>query len=182
MGKASYRDELEKDLGSVIDILDLTDVQRQFLRMRWLDQVLWMEGRADKSRVRFYALRLTAVLGGVIVPTLIGLDLGAGPGHAVRGITIGISLIVAMSVAVEELIRYGERFRHYRRTVEQLKSEGWQYFHLSGPYRRHASHRDAYMAFAARVEGIIQPSVEVYVAQIISEKKEEKSKEPDEGS
>jgi len=182
MGKPSYRDELKKDLGSVIDALDLTDVQRRFLRMRWLDQVLWMEGRADRARVRFYGLRLTAVLGGVVVPTLIGLELGRGTGDVVRVVTIGISLVVAMSVAVEELIRYGERFRHYRRTVEQLKSEGWQYFQLSGPYRRHASHKEAYMSFSARVEGIIQPSVEVYVAQIISEKKEEKGKDRNEAS
>lgn len=181
MSKPSYRDELKRDLGAVIDTLDLSDVQRQFLRLRWLDQVVWMDGRADRAKVRFYSLRLIAVIGGVVVPTLIGLDVGEPGGDLVRGFTIGLSLLVAVSVAIEELVRYGERFRHYRRTVEQLKSEGWQFFQMSGPYRRHASHREAYMAFAARVEGIIQPSVEVYVGQIVAEKKEEKGKDRSEG-
>jgi hypothetical protein len=177
MAKASYRDGLKRDLGAVLDTLELTDIQRQFLRLRWLDQVVWMEGRADGAKTRFHALRLIAVLGGVIVPTLVGINAKGTAGGVVRGLTIGLSLLVAMSVAVEELVRYGERFRHYRRTVEQLKSEGWQYFQLSGPYRRHESHAEAYPAFAAKVEGIIQPSVEVYVAQIISDKKEEKAKD-----
>lgn len=174
----SYRESLKRDLGAVIDSLELTPIQQHFLRSRWLDQVLWMEGRADRARRRYYALRLVAVLGGVIVPTLVSLDPKGTWDSTVRGLTIGLSLVVAMSVAVEELIRYGERFRHYRRTVEQLKSEGWQFFQLSGPYRRHDAHSRAYEAFAAKVEGIIQPSVEVYVSQVVADKKEEKAKDP----
>lgn len=170
----SYQDSLKQDLGELINSLDLTDMQRHFLRSRWLDQVLWMEGRADQARRRYYALRLLAALGGVLVPTLVSLGRAGQAGNVMRGLTIGLSLMVAMSVAVEELIRFGERFRHYRRTVELLKSEGWQFFQLSGPYRRRTTHRDAYPAFAARVEGIIQPSVEVYVTDLVSEQKTEK--------
>jgi hypothetical protein len=167
----SYRDWLKADLGSVIDGLGLDDIQCHFLRSRWLDQVIWMEGKADQTKRRYYALRLLAALGGVVVPTLVSLRSTGRLGDVVRGLTIGLSLLVAMSVAVEELVRYGERFRHYRRTVEQLKSEGWQFFQLTGPYLGHATHRDAYPLFAGRVEGIIQPSVEVYVAQVVADKK-----------
>ena len=169
----SYRQWLEQDLGSVIDSLELEDIQRHFLRSRWLDQVVWMEGRAEHARRRYYALRLLAALGGVIVPTLVSLDARGTTGDVLRVLTIVLSLLVAMSVAVEELIRFGERYRHYRRTVELLKSEGWQFFQLAGLYDAKASHYDAYPSFAARVEGIIQPSVEVYVTQVVSETKEE---------
>lgn len=168
----SYRDGLRQDLSSVIESLDLDDIQRHFLRSRWLDQVIWMEGRADQARRRYYALRLLAAVGGVVVPTLVSLRAAGTMGDVLRGLTIGFSLLVAISVAVEELVRFGERFRHYRRTVELLKSEGWQFFQLSGPYRRH-THRRAYPSFAARVEAIIQPSVEVYVTDVVSEKKED---------
>lgn len=165
----SYQDWLKEDLGGVIDSLPLDEVQRHFLRSRWLDQVLWMEGRAVHARRRYYALRLTAALGGVIVPTLVSLNPDGSAGATVRGLSIGLSLLVALAVAVEELIRFGERFRHYRRAVELLKSEGWQFFQLTGPYRRHDTHQSAYRSFAARVEGIIQPSVEVYVTEVLSE-------------
>ena len=169
----SYEDWLKQDLGAVIDSLPLEDVQRHFLRSRWLDQVLWMEGRAVHARRRYYGLRLTAALGGVIVPTLVSLDLEGDWGATTRGLSIGLSLLVALAVAVEELMRFGERFRHYRRAVELLKSEGWQYFQLTGPYRRHDTHESAYRSFASRVEGIIQPSVEVYVSEVLSEDDED---------
>ena len=165
----SYEDWLKQDLGSVIDSLSLEEVQRHFLRSRWLDQVLWMEGRAGHARRRYYALRLTAALGGVVVPTLVSLNPDGDAGTVVRGLSIALSLLVALAVAVEELMRFGERFRHYRSAVEQLKSEGWQFFQLTGPYRRHDTHQSAYRSFAARVEGIIQPSVEVYVTEVLSE-------------
>jgi hypothetical protein len=173
---SSYKERLKADLGALIDAVDLDDMQRRFVRSRWLDQVLWMESRADHARRRYYGLRLTAALGGVTVPTLVGLGTDGTAGDVLRGLTIGLGLLVAMSVAVEELIRYGERFRHYRRTVELLKSEGWQFFQLSGPYRRYGTHRLGYPSFAARVEGIIQPSVEVYVSELVAEHKE--GKEP----
>ena len=79
---------------------------------------------------------------------------------------------MAISAAVEEFFRYGERWQHYRRTAELLKMEGWHFFQLSGPYRRFDSHAEAYRAFAARVEDIIQPSVEVYFSEVASEKAE----------
>ena len=166
----SYRDWLKDDMGTLIDSLQLDDIQKHFLRSRWLDQVLWMEGRCDQSRRRYYFLRLLAALGGVVVPVLVSLSTSGTTGSVVRGLTVGLSLLVAMSVAIEELMRFGERFRQYRRTVELLKSDGWQFFQLSGPYRRHPSHLVAFPSFAAHIEGIIEPSVEVYVTEVVSEK------------
>jgi hypothetical protein len=54
---------------------------------------------------------------------------------AVGWITVGLSLLVALSAAVEQFFNYGERWRHYRRMAELLKIEGWEFFHLSGHYR-----------------------------------------------
>lgn len=170
----SYRDSLREDLGALINSLDLEEIQRHFLRSRWLDQVLWMEARADQARRRYYTLRLIAAIGGVIVPTLVGLSALGTTGDVLRGVTIVLSLSVAMALAIEELMRFGERFRHYRRTVELLKSEGWQFLQLTGPYRRRSSHQDAYSAFAGRVEGIIQPSVEVYITDVVADKDDKK--------
>jgi Protein of unknown function (DUF4231) len=36
-------------------------VQKQYLNYRWLEQVLWMESRANASQSRYYALRLVAL-------------------------------------------------------------------------------------------------------------------------
>ena len=162
----------------MIEALDLQDLQKHFMRSRWLDQVLWMEGKADRARDWYYRLRLTTIVGGVIVPALVSLNFISGSADAVVGwITFFISLLVAISAAVEEFFHYGERWRHYRQAVEALKGEGWQFFQLSGPYRRHKNHAEAYRAFAARVENINRLDVEAYVTDVVREKQDEEEKE-----
>jgi hypothetical protein len=84
--------------------------------------------------------------------------------------------MVAVSLAVEEFFHYGERWRHYRRTVETLKIEAWQFFQLSGPYQAHRNHQVAYPPFAARVEEILRQDIEVFITQVVKEKKVEEKK------
>jgi hypothetical protein len=91
--------------------------------------------------------------------------------------------VVAVSAAIEAFFHFGERWRHYRRTVEWLKSEGWEFFQLGGPYRRYKSHSDAYSLFATRVEETLQRDIDQYVTQVVQEqpedKKEEKERQPE---
>ena len=135
-----------------------------------------MEGKANNVRNWHYSLRLTAIVGGVIIPALVSLSVVGQIATAIKWGTFGLSLLVAISVAVEEFFHYGERWRHYRRTVECLKIEGWQFFQLSGPYQSHHSHANGYPIFAGRVESIIQRDVEVYITEVVQEKMEEKGK------
>ncbi len=185
----AYHQWLKKDLGTLIDELELPDLQKHFLRSRWLDQVIWMEGKSDSTRSWYYRLRLTVIIGGVTIPALVSLNTPTLTGLSDGGdrialvvgcITFGLSLLVALSAAVEQFFNYGERWRHYRRMVETLKIEGWQFFQLSGPYRRYKSHAEAYPAFAARTEETNQHDVESYITNVVREKeedREEKAKE-----
>lgn len=172
--KNSYDEYLKKDLASLIDALQVADLQKHFLRSRWMDQVLWMEGKAALAQKRYYALRLSAIVGGVIVPALVSLKISDGGfSNLIHWTTFGVSLIVAISIAVEEFLNYGERWRHYRRTVECLKIEGWQFFQLAGPYQQFEDHSQAYPGFAAQVEKIVRQEVDVYVTEVVREKKKE---------
>lgn len=177
--KNSYYDWLKEEMSKLIDSLDLDDLPRQFLRSRWLDQVLWMEKKAASAQKRYYLLRLIAIVGGVTIPALVSLNMSDGPFLAyIRWTTFGLSLLVAISVAVEGFFNYGERWRHYRRTVEGMKREGWQFFQLSGPYRGCQDHAKAYSVFAGRNEDILQQEVEVYVTEVVREKKKEEGENP----
>ncbi len=184
-----YHQQLKEELGTLIGTLELDDLQKQCLRSRWLDQIMWMEGRANKARSWYYRLRLTVIIGGVIIPALVSLntpalaDLGGVGGSVPQAswfaLVVGwtafvLSLVVALSATVEQFFNYGERWRHYRRMVETLKIEGWQYFQLSGPYRRYKSHAESYRAFAARMEETNQHDVEAYIANVVREKEEDK--------
>lgn len=169
----SYKQWLSENFGELIDDLQLDDHRKKIIKKRWLDQVIWMEGKASHARTWYYFLRLTAIIGGLIVPALIGLNFEGTATEISRYVVFAISLMVAISSAVEEFFRYGERWRHYRKSVEMLKSEGWQFFQLSGAYSRRESHADAYEKFAGRVEEILRTDVQQYIAEVVKEQTEQ---------
>jgi hypothetical protein len=78
-------------------------------------------------------------------------------------------------LAIEEFFNYGERWRHYRRSVENLKIEGWEFFQLSGDYMDFQSHIDAYPSFAAQVEDILRAEIDTYISVVVREKKKEQA-------
>jgi hypothetical protein len=180
MGKKdSYQKNIKEDFDKLFEGMKLGDVQKHFLRSRWLDQVIWMEGKANFSRDRHYLLRITTIVGGIILPALVSLNINSTlqVNDRVKNViiwsTFSLSQIVAISAAIEEFFHYGERWRHYRRTVESLKSQGWQFSQLTGPYHNYTSHEEAFNLFAGHVEDIIQRDVEIYSTQVVQEKKEQ---------
>jgi len=181
MGKSNdYRQYLKNTLGGLIDRLEISDLRKDFLKNRWLDQVLWLEGRAKQEQTRHYRLRMITIVGGVLVPAMVGIT-GFPKDETNRVRTslawgaLAVSQAVAISAAVEEFFGCGEKYRNYRSTAEGMKIEGWQFFQLAGPYRRYSAHADAYKAFAQRVEFFIQKDVEFFATRM--EEKEEESKE-----
>jgi hypothetical protein len=171
-GRGSYEQRLRDELAQIIGQLQLSPLQQRCLRVRWVDTVLWMEGRAGHARNRYYLLRLLVIGGGVLIPALVSLDLAGLGAAAIKWATFGLSLVVAISAAVEGFFRYGERWRHYRRTVELLKAEGWRFLQLGGGYADFAGHAEAYPVFAGRVEEIIGSNVETFVTELARERKE----------
>ncbi|MDJ0633634.1 MAG: DUF4231 domain-containing protein [Xenococcaceae cyanobacterium MO_188.B29] len=172
----SYRDQFKEEICSLIEQIELSDLQQQFMKSRWLSQVLWLESRSQQNRNRYYCLRLITIIGGVIVPALVSLNINTDNVQATIGwIAFGLSQAVAISAAVEEFFRYGERYRHYRNTAEAMKIEGWQFFQLSGPYRNSQSHTEVYSDFAQRVESIMQRDVEGYLSEVVKDNEKQKS-------
>jgi len=180
--KSSYPDWLKDEFGGLIDELDLDPMRKRLLKSRWLDQVAWLERKADRARKAYYRLRLTTVVGAVLIPALVGLDTTSDRLDPGLGIAIwGVSLVVAISAAVEQFFRFGERWRNYRNTVERLKMEGWLYLQLSGPYSADgASHEASFASFAGRIEELIRVDVEGYLTKVAVEKAEKDKAETEE--
>jgi hypothetical protein len=165
------------DVSELVDDLeDLGNLQKRTLKSRWLDQVIWMEKRAEHTQNWHYALRLTAVIGGILIPISITIS-KTGSLEWLSWVATGLGALVAVASAVEDFFDYGERWRNYRSTVELLKIEGWHFFQLSGPYSRRETHADAYEKFAGRVEEIIQHDVQIYINEIVGEPETEEKKQ-----
>ena len=85
MNKLVDHNQMRTELEQLINAIDLPDLNKQFLRARWLEQVLWMEQKALDALWWYRVLRLTTIIGGVIVPALVGLSVTGGWETATKG-------------------------------------------------------------------------------------------------
>ncbi len=166
-------DDLGATFGHLIDRTNLDERQRDFLKLRWLDQLTWMNSKASNAQRMYYRLRLITIVGAVVVPALVALNtLDSWVGTSAQVATWVMSLVVAVSAAIEGFFQFGQRWRNYRSTAERLKTEGWLFLQLAGPYASaNGSHTDVYPKFANRVEELIQKDVDVYISEVTAEKK-----------
>lgn len=170
---ASHRARLAEELNALLESkeLVLSGLQKQYLRSRWAEQVLRAEGQRQRAARMHHALRLLTVLGCVCIVLLVSLGLdperwpSAAP--AVRYLTVALSLLVVTCVTVEHLYGYGDRWRQAERFAERLKSEGWRFLQLSGPYAGYHAHVEGFQAFAHQVESLSQSGVEVYSVDLV---------------
>ena len=188
------------------DLATLTPLQKEFLKERWQEQIIWFSRRAKQNQNWYNRIRLVTIVGSIVVPALLSwgsvpltaflvspppevaspaalspslLPPNAGRDPAMQHqlqlyraalITgVGLSQLVAICAAVEQFFKFGDRWRHYRRSAELLKTHGWQFFELTGSYAaysKNGSHTEAFHLFASQVEEIIQSDVDGYVSQI----------------
>mgnify|MGYP001037246476 CR=1 FL=1 len=60
----------------------------------------------------------------------------------------------------QSIYKLDKNYFSYSMVVEQLKTEGWQFFGLSGKYEDYPTHQDAYKTFSKSVESIKRKQVE----------------------
>ena len=168
--KKTYEQYLREELASLVEQLKLPNLYKQSLKQRWIDQVVWADKKADQCRRMHYRLRLTTIISGVVLPALVGINMQLPKDTLFsdwfRYVPFFLSQVIALSAALDEFHRYGDRWRDYRKMAEELKAEGWQYVQLSGPYENLVDHIDGYANFASRVESIIKNDVQNYIATL----------------
>jgi hypothetical protein len=157
----------EQLLAEAIDEAGLDEQRRGYLKRRYLEYVRWLEDGSATNLVNYYALRIPAIVLAALVPALVALDLGT----VGRTITVALGVVVAATTTVEHFLGSGQRWRHYRGSVELMKSEGWLYLQLAGPYASHPTLEAAFSDFVARVEALMRNEVREYVTTIVAEQR-----------
>jgi hypothetical protein len=159
-------ESLREDWSEIIDSLSLSEPERRFMRSRWLENVLWMERASQRTRKRYYVLRCIVAGGAVALPALVGLNVIGSARAAVLWVTFALSIVVGLAAALEAFFRLGERWRHYRKRVEELKAEGWDFYQLAGRYKDSGDHGAAFPQFAQSVQVILAREVDEFIAEI----------------
>jgi hypothetical protein len=168
----SYRTELRKKFSAIIDTLHIDDLKKSYLRERWLEQLLWLDTKADENQKQYNLLRRISLIVGAIVPAMISLSLpefSEWVSLALKIATIILSIVVAISTSIEQFYNFGVRWRHFRKATELMKSEGWAYLMLADRYESFKTHEKAFKSFAERAESIIQTDVNTYIAQVVKD-------------
>jgi len=91
----------------------------------WKYNLVHATWRERGNKRGFYRLRLVALVSGIAVPSLVGLNLAGTGGVVVRWLTFGLSLVAAIATGILTLYRTSERWLMYRRLMDNLMAIGY---------------------------------------------------------
>jgi hypothetical protein len=160
-----------KELRKLVDELDLSDRHlNEYINARWLKYVEWWDLRARAAKKKYYALSVATIVGGALIPALVGLrELNAWGNQAwvFAVASIVASLTVAICTGLEGVFGFGRIWREKRAAAELIKSEGFRFLQLTGAYERTGKlHADLFAIFAENVETIIQAEIKDYIIAV----------------
>jgi len=162
-----YDDSYANQVNNIIDTLDLdSETDRGILKSRFLSEVVEYERRKLKTKKYYDIFRFIVTTGSILLPAILSLGqmdpakLPKNFDQITYWASWTISLMVTASNGFLQLFSLDKNYFEYALTTEQLKTEGWQYFQLSGKYEDDESHQEAYKAFSKSIENIKRKQVE----------------------
>jgi hypothetical protein len=180
---AEYNDSYANQVNEIINTLELdSDTDRNILKSRFLSEVVQYEKRKIHTKKYYDRFRFIVTVGSILLPAILSLGqmdpnkLPKNFDQVVYWASWTISLSVTASNGFLQLFSLDKNYFEYALTTEQLKTEGWQYFQLSGKYEDDETHQDAYKDFSKSIENIKRKQVEKEYSGKgdISKKKKEK--------
>lgn len=150
----------EELLESLLEQLELKEIQKQYLRSRWFEKLVDANRQAKNTRRWYMRLHMITLIGGILLPGVIGMQVvGTENKQLQQGIAIAalvVAKVVAITAAAEHFLRYGDRWQDYQRNADSLDAEGWQFMQLAGNYQTYQTHDQAYTAFVSNIEQLIK--------------------------
>ncbi len=120
--------------------------EKYYMKHRFQGQWLWYDKKAAENKNKHQTLQVLIGAGSVAVPVLLQLP------EPWNKTSVIVSLIVAVAAVVENVKKYGDNWRSYRRAAENLSREKSLYDVQGGPYK--ASKRP-FARFVERCEEVI---------------------------
>lgn len=164
----TYKDQVCE----IIETLTLNSEPRKnktsqsILKNRFLSEVLGYEKRRDHTKKYYDVFRFLVTTGSILLPAIMSVGqmdpekLPDNFDNISYWTSFMISLTVTISNGFLQLFSLDKNYLEFSLTVEQLKTEGWQFFQLAGKYEDYESHEDAYKAFSKSIENIKRKQVE----------------------
>lgn len=159
--------EYREQISEIIETLELENVtDKSILKIRFLGEVVNYETRRNNVKKYYDIFRFIVTTGSILLPALLSIGqmdpvkLPKNFDTISYWVSWGISLLVTASNGFLQLFSLDKNYLEFAITTEQLKTEGWQFFQLSGKYEDYHSHAHAYKSFNKSIENIKRKQVE----------------------
>ncbi len=166
-----YKDR--SNFQNILQDLDLSEVHKEIIRIRYLSILENFQRRARNYSYVFFSGHFIVTVGSLFVPALLSIQnsdknysFGVNFSIQVYWTTFVISLLVTIFNGILTLFKVDKKHYFLNTTLERLRSEGWQYFSLTGRYSGHLighqkpTHANQFMYFTHYVEKIKLKQVE----------------------
>ena len=155
----------------------LDELRKLIFQLRFIEVLHTFERRAIRLAWFFHILRILISVGSLIVPALLSIQYSdtstssnmqdpASFAYEIYWATWVISLLVTTSNGIVSVFKIDKKYYFVHTTMEQLRSEGWQYLELSGRYSGfhtpgvQPTHENQFVYFCHAVEKIKMHQVE----------------------
>jgi hypothetical protein len=161
---------------NMLQTMDLSPIQKQIIQTRYLNILENFQGRARNYGIMFYIGHIVITVGSLFVPALLSIQnsdksfvyqTGNFTVH-IYWATFILSLLVTIFNAILTLFKIDKKYYFLNTTLERLRSEGWQYFGLTGRYsgqllknrNERPTYRNQFVYFSHYIEKIKMKQVE----------------------
>ena len=167
---------------TVLPSLDLTPVQRDIIKSRYLNLLENFQKRSRNYTIVFYAGHAIVTIGALLVPALLSIlntNTMGSQGFTIQiyWATFLISLCVTICNGILTLFRIDKKYYFLNTAIEKLRSEGWQFVGLTGRYASKpdmiTTHQNQFVYFIHYVEKMKMKQVEEEYYKV-----DEKSNDP----
>ena len=159
-----------KKINSIIDNLKLpedSEDNKEIIKSRFVEEVSYYEKKREHTKRYYNIFRFIVTIGSIFLPAILSLGqmdptkLPKNFDQVTYWSSWSISLMVTISNGFLQLFSLDKNYFNYSMVVEQLKTEGWQYFGLSGKYEEYDTHtKEAYKEFCKAIENIKRKQIE----------------------
>jgi hypothetical protein len=167
-----YKDR--SNFRNILKDLTLTEVQKQIIQIRYLSILENFQRRSRNYSYIFFSGHFIVTVGSLFVPALLSIQ------NSDKSFTFTntefdvhmywaafvISLLVTIFNGILTLFKVDKKYYFLNTTLERLRSEGWQYFSLTGRYdgrllkNETPNHLNQFVHFTHYVEKIKMKQVE----------------------
>lgn len=159
-----HRNELQ----NLVDDLEISELQKIILKKRYVNLVYCLHARAAKYSLLYHLGHFIITVGSLFVPALLSVQYTNTDGESINPkrqvdifwTTWVISLLVTISNGIITLYKIDKKYYVLYTVLERLRSEGWQYFSLTGRYSGHLidhqipTHTNQFVYFCYYIEKI----------------------------